>query len=163
MASINVEKEVLGSIGGIIKIHNYRTADDGHSHSNTDIDLSKTNLNYSINGYDGQTVINLVKEKKKEYDTLIPPKRVRSDRKVYFNLSVPCPSTIPMERRDEFFQKSYDELQKVFDGCLIDGMVHKDEVHTYIDPTTKTERISLEHMHIVGVPFTKVSHLFGQS
>ena len=40
MASINVEKEVLGSIGGIIKIHTYRTADDGHSHSNTDIDLS---------------------------------------------------------------------------------------------------------------------------
>ena len=110
MASINVEKEVLGSIGGIIKIHNYRTADDGHSHSNTDIDLS-----------------------------------------------VPCPDTIPKERHDEFFRRSYEELQKVFDGCLIDGMVHKDEVHTYIDPTTKTERISLEHMHIVGVPFTETN------
>ena len=68
-------------------------------------------------------------------------------------MNVTCPASIQKEKRDDFFCRAYEELNKVFGGQFIDGVVHKDEVHSYIDPKTKEERQSLEHMHIIGVPF----------
>ena len=153
MASVDVQKHCSGSIGNIVGLHIYREKDDGHLHSNNHINSDLTEQNFSMMGLTKNEVINKVNDLRKEYDEKIPPKRVKKDRKTYYTLNVPCPASIPKEKRDDFFCRAYEELNKVFGGQFIDGVVHKDEVHSYIDPKTKEERQSLEHMHIIGVPF----------
>ena len=153
MASVDIQKHCSGSIGNIVGLHIYRVKDDGHSYSNNSINADLTEQNFSMCGLDKNEVIKKVNDLRKQYDEKIPPKRVKKDRKTYYTLNVPCPTSIPKEKRDDFFCRAYEELNKVFGGQFIDGIVHKDEVHTYIDPKTKEERQSLEHMHIIGVPF----------
>lgn len=153
MASVDIQKHCSGSIGNIVGVHIYREKDDGHAHSNESINSDLTQQNFSMMGLDKDEVIKKVNDLRKKYDELIPPKRVKKDRKTYYTLNVPCPASIPKDKRDDFFVRAYEELNKVFDGQFIDGVVHKDEVHSYIDPNTKEERQSLEHMHIIGVPF----------
>lgn len=153
MASVDIQKHCSGSIGNIVGVHIYREKDDGHTHSNESINSKLTEQNFSMMGLTKDEVIKKVNDLKKKYDEKIPPKRVKKDRKTYYTLNVPCPASIPKDKRDDFFVRAYEELNKVFGGQFIDGVVHKDEVHSYIDPKTKEERQSLEHMHIIGVPF----------
>lgn len=157
MAGIDIRKRTTQTMPSVNR-HNYRQSDDGVKRSNTDIDPSKTHLNYSINHLTEKESQEKHKKRIEEVDRVLPPKRIRKDRVTAITMVTYCPPEIKdMERSDEFFQKAHETICKTFGGeeNIIDSVVHKDEVHDYLKKedgkiVTHTSR---EHMHTTGIPF----------
>lgn len=89
-----------------------------------------------------------------ETDKLIPPKRVRADRKTMLISEVHCPRALTdAGLSDDFFRRAYDVMCDVLGAdCVCGAQIHKDEVHEYLKGGQTY--ISQEHMDIFSVPKT---------
>lgn len=120
-------------------------------HANKHIDKSRTNLNKQLSLSYEQTV-----QKFKDKLLLLdakPGANRRKDRVIAFMLEVPIPAGIPNNKAGEFGTKVNQLINEQYGkGCIINGYIHRDEVHTYMDAETKEERTSLNHIHILAIP-----------
>lgn len=118
------------------------------NHSNKDIDKEKTKENYFLGADDFNDVQRKLNEYINRIDEEHPPrkKQKEADRASLVSMEFVCPREITdMGRSKEFFEAT-DELLRNRYGEAYAGMsVHVDEVHEYLDPETKTMRLSCEH------------------
>lgn len=156
MASTNFKKFTQQEIAGIGR-HFDLEKRATQNHSNPDIDKDKVSLDYNIGCKDWAEAYAKLKQRTKEVDEEIPPKRVRKDRVVAVMLETPCPRIITdMGRSDEFFKMLHEEECKFFGKENVHGgFVHKDEVHEYLDRKHNEMRLSCEHKHDLISPYTK--------
>lgn len=128
-----------------------------HNHRNPHIDKTKTHLNYNLAIQDGKTtkditwkeIVNRCSSKVRELDKLHPPRKNVQGRKTAYDFVVWCPNEI--KDQEKFFSRFVEEYEKAFPESLMGAQVHNDEQHWYIDPTTKKERLSMNHLHGFGV------------
>lgn len=124
-----------------------------HEHSNKQLDKTKTALNYHF--YAGS-----YEDACRKYDARIEQldsttnKNKRKDRVTLYSLEVPLPAEISSagdERR--FFTLVGRMMKKRYgEDNFIQGYVHKDEIHDYVDPTSKEIHTSRVHGHFFFVP-----------
>ncbi len=148
------------SSGGM-RVHLENESRELHGHSNTDIDTSKTHLNYCVGCETYGKAIEHLRERTKTVDKDIPPLRIKKDRITAIFIEIPCPHEIA--DKDLFFKKAYDfTCARLGKENVHGGFVHKDEVHEYVDKDG-TIRTSMEHMHIIASPYTAEKGINGKA
>ena len=131
---IRVAKFNSSAVRGI-QIHDEREKD--RSHSNPDIDFSKTEDNYSLQERANKTYNQVIKER---IDSLNLKKAVRKDAVV-----------MSLEQEKAYFQKAYELVKEKYgEQNIISAEIHKDETtpHLHINfiPVTKDNRLSAKSL-----------------
>lgn len=148
MASVNVAKYTTSAARGL-SVHFDDVKRVEMQHENPHINKVDTAKNYWIGCDSYNEILYKLKERQKELDALIPPKRIRADRVTCLAVEVPIPAAISENNLDDdFMNNAYRVLEDVFGSSNVHGMtVHKDEVHDYIEPISKELKTSLIHGH----------------
>lgn len=122
------------------------------NHSNTDIDKSLTEQNWSLYGLNYADLCAKYDARINDLDSTTNDNK-RKDRVTCFSLYTSCPRDLPEDKADEWFAKTIEIIKSKYgEKNIIDAVVHKDEVHEYIDPKTKEKCISRSHVHVFVVP-----------
>lgn len=119
---------------------------------NKHIDLNKCKYNFSILGLSYE-------QRCKKYDNRIAyldkngNTNKRKDRVTAQCLEIPVPKDLPRDRYHDWFFRIADMLRaKYGEDNFIDGDIHYDEEHPYIDSETGEEVVSRVHAHFMIVP-----------
>ena len=127
-----IKKFPAHSVGRLM-LHNNRSPDDGVTHSNEDIDLTRTHLNYHLRAGDTADLSNRLKE----VFTC-----GRKNQVVLAEVVVTLPKDVKQKDEYRFFKAVFDFYRNDFgDRNVINAVVHKDE---------KTP-----HLHLDFVPVVK--------
>ena len=146
---IRVAKFNSSAVRGI-QIHDEREKD--RSHSNPDIDFSKTEDNYSLQERANKTYNQVIKER---IDSLNLKKAVRKDAVVMCSFVITSDkeffNNISLEQEKAYFQKAYEFVKEKYgEQNIISAEVHKDETtpHLHINfiPVTKDNRLSAKSL-----------------
>lgn len=157
MASVDWLKHTRQSIGGL-KVHLDSYCRRTHTHSNTNIDVSKSWKNYYLGARTfGECMLKL-DERVRQVDEQYPPKRrvKPTQRIVACTLEAVCPQAIADRgMSDDFFDNYYKTLQNFFGKENVIGcVVHKDEIHEYLDKSGAIKK-SLEHAHAIVATYVE--------
>lgn len=156
MASVNVAKYTIGEARALC-VHFDDEKRQTLKHENPHIDAEKTPENEWIGTKSYNEVLEALKQRLDEVDNEHPPGRVKADRKTVINIDVPIPEWITEQGREaeiDFLHKAYEELANFYGkDNIVGATAHFDERHNYIEPKTKIERTSLNHMHVFGLPY----------
>jgi hypothetical protein len=142
---IRVQKFSAGSVKGI-EIHDTRAKDV--SHTNKDIDFSKSEQNYNLHEPKQE---NFQKAVKNRVDQLVLKKAVRKDAKVMCQALVTSDKSffdgISKERQEQYFKDSFNFLcERYGKENIISATVHMDEktphMHVNFVPVTADGRLS---------------------
>lgn len=148
-AVIHMQKIKMGGTRGI-QNHNERLKE---SHTNPDIDYSKTHLNKDLHQKDlEKTYYNRIRDRIKELDL---PKAVRKDAVTMCGFI--CTSDreyfdkLTQSEQDRFFKESYEFLKNRYgEKNIVASTVHYDEktphLHYYIVPVTSDRRLSAKNI-----------------
>lgn len=121
-------------------------------HSNPDIDKELTASNGTIKGLTYSKVCDAYDRRIAALDAREGANK-RKDRVTLMGLDVPRPADLKDEDQNAWFKRVWDITSKVYGADnMLEGYIHRDEVHTYMDPTTKQEVTSREHMHMYVIP-----------
>ena len=146
---IRVAKFNSSAVRGI-QIHDEREKDK--SHSNPDIDFSKTEENYSLKERPNKTYNQVIKERIENLDL---KKAVRKDAVVMCSFVVTSDkdffNNISLEQEKAYFQKAYNFVKEKYgEQNIISAEVHKDETtpHLHINfiPVTQDNRLSAKSL-----------------
>lgn len=123
------------------------------THSNADIDKSRTYLNMPFGAFEGgyENVCKVYDEYIGELDKN-PGQNKRKDRVTLVGLSIPAPDGMDDETAAHWFIDVYEALYDRFGYTLIGGVAHFDEIHEYTDAETGEKRLSRPHLHAYAVP-----------
>ena len=138
-----------------------------HSHSNEDIDKTRTPLNADVTGMTYEEACKVYDRKMEEYkeksvrrvkdketgEQKIVHMPIRKDAVTFLDLTLSTPRDLPPEKEDQWFADVRDVINKHYkaDVCL-DIKIHRDEIHTYTDPETKRRVTSRAHGHCWVMP-----------
>lgn len=131
------------------------------SHSNEEINKDKTQLNISAfelnyeqtcEKYDKRLKPIIDATIKKQLEKANGKKTLRKDAVLLVCPIVYVPNELNDEQKREFINHTFDYFKSRYGDNFINGYAHFDEQHTYIDPTTKKERLSQVHIHNFIVP-----------
>lgn len=121
-------------------------------HSNEHIDKSKTHLNYSIKGLSYKEICDAYDSRIDELDRTTNTNK-RKDRVTMQCIEVPAPKDLPRDQYAQFFTNVAKLLcERYGEKNFLDGDVHCDEQHEYMDPSTKEMETSRVHCHYNFVP-----------
>ena len=148
MASINWMKCTTQKAAALY-VHMNTKARTERSHSNENIDKTKTKDNYCIGTKSYAETIARMKKRTEEVDKIKPPQRVRKDRVTCCMMEYTCPKELTDKgKQKKFFETMHEVLCQFFGAENVHGtFIHVDEIHTYTDYKTGTERQSLAHAH----------------
>lgn len=151
MASVNFMK-LTGSnaVKGILR-HCDPAERARHEHKNQDIDKSQigndivlqSNLNYAAS-------CGRYMQRIKELDSTTNTNK-RKDRVTCFSLEVPAPEGLTRDQANQFLGDVYRIMQQRYGvENVINGYIHNDEIHNYMDHGEVKE--SRAHIHVLVVP-----------
>lgn len=121
-------------------------------HSNPDIDKALTASNGAIKGLTYTDVCAAYDRRIAALDAAEGVNK-RKDRVTLMGLDVPRPAALKDADQDAWFRRVWDITSKAYGAeNMLEGYIHRDEVHSYVDPTTKREVTSREHMHMYVIP-----------
>ena len=149
MASVNWQKvKSVQEVKAIIR-HDCTDSREAHSHTNEDIDVSMTVSNTDfLGGYD-----TCVAAYDKRMSELPPP--VRKDAVVGLGFSIPLPHGLPSGAEDEWAEKVFGLMATSYGkDNIVCFVLHRDEVHEYIDPDTHEHKMSRPHVQGIIIPET---------
>ena len=122
------------------------------AHSNPDIDKALTASNGAIKGLGYSDVCAAYDRRIAAMDAAEGANK-RKDRVTLLGLDVPRPAGLKDADQDAWFRRVWDITAQMYGADnMLEGYIHRDEVHTYMDPTTKQEVTSREHMHMYVIP-----------
>ena len=153
MASVSLEKmTTIGACGSQGIRHNFRTSET-HQNPDIDSDLSRNNL-YWVRGMEQPEQIENMEDRKalakkgaakmRDYvskaDELIPPQRIRKDRKTFLSVTVVAPRDgMTTEELLPFWEEARKAIEKEAGVPVLSYAVHADEVHAYTDHGEKKQ------------------------
>lgn len=142
---VRVQKIRAGSVKGI-QIHDQR--EKGYSHTNPDIDFSKSEENYNVHRLRNS---NFTQDVKKRIDELDLKRAVRKDAVVMVQVLVTSDKEffdgMTLDQKEQFFNDSYEFLKKRYgEENIVSAIVHFDErtphMHFNFVPVTEDGRLS---------------------
>lgn len=121
-----------------------------HEHANEHINKELTPFNYSMNGL---SYAQMCEKYDKRVAELAPNTRMTKVTVTCQSLEIPAPAGLPKYRQSAWFKRVH-ELIIDFAGeeNVIEGTVHVDELHEYIDASTGQKCMSRAHLHEAVVP-----------
>ena len=132
--------------------HSEKESRKKQNHSNQDIDKSHTDLNVSFEMLDYKGLCDKY-DKRIEYLDTLENQNKRKDRVTCFGIETPCPESLPEHLEDAWCRRVYEiECEKFGKDNVIDGIVHRDEKHAYLDAKSGKECISRTHLHTYVIP-----------
>lgn len=156
MASVDFQKQHGATDVKRRLRHMYEETRLEDNHSNPHIDKGRTASNSVIYGAANY------QEACKAYDDTIayldskPKANKRKDRVTGFGLAVPIPPAITetgVEKEDEFARAVIGQCRDLWkQSKIICSVVHRDEIHDYLDAETGEQRRSRAHIHIMYIP-----------
>lgn len=148
MASVTIQKHTTAAACGGQINHIYRTREH---YGNQDIDKALADRN-EMAGTAAEARMR-IRDTIAWVDSITPPKRVRADRKTVAELCVPAPRANMSDQDARRFLTAACEALVDAPGMHVVGVaLHGDEVHSYIDPDSKTRAQSRLHLHVLVVP-----------
>lgn len=148
MASVDFKKlKTPGDVAAMMR-HNDAIERTKHKHANKDIDITRSNLNTQWLPLDYKQTLERYESRIKQLDETTNTNK-RKDRVTCFSLCIPVPSEIGDSEKFSNDIKKLIEAEYGTDN-IINGYLHRDEVHDYIDHGVW--KTSLEHLHILVVP-----------
>ena len=121
-------------------------------HSNPDINKALTASNGAIKGLGYSDVCAAYDRRIAALDAAEGANK-RKDRVTLMGLDVPRPAGLKDADQDAWFRRVWDITAQMYGADnMLEGYIHRDEVHTYTDPTIKREVTSREHMHMYVIP-----------
>ena len=152
MASLDMKKYTTAGACGL-KIHLDDKERMTHMHSNTDIDINKTDRNYWIGCKNYQDMINSWSARQIKADREHPPERIRKDRVTAVMVECKCPWEIAKQGKEcNFFNDFYGFMIKKLGAENVHGLtVHVDEVHDYEE--RGQIKTSMIHGHMMITPY----------
>ena len=139
---------------GQILAHCERLRDDGH-YGNTDIDSSRTHLNYSLSTHSGEEAVSFYKSQLKEKKRTTEEatgRKLRKDANTLMGVVVQIPEEYKNEspeRQRAFFQTVHNFLVGEF-GLPVSAEVHRDE--RVKDRRTGKPVAGRDHLHFMVIP-----------
>lgn len=131
----HVTKFTMAAVGNMTN-HYSREADDMKPRKNINIDRSKTHLNYNLAPERNVSQVEFIRQRLHEVKC-----QKRSDVKVMCDWVITAPKDLPADKEQQFFQSSYNFLQKKYGAeNVVSAYVHKDE--------------TTPHLHFAFVPVT---------
>lgn len=152
MASVNFAK--MKGAGHAKAIMRHCDAEERleHEHENSDIIKTRTGQNTAIKGLTYSQVCALYDRRIEELDSK-PGANKRKDRVTYVGLNIPMPENLSEDQEDLWAERVWDIVAEQYgEQNLLEGWLHRDEIHEYIDPDTKERKISRAHLHIGAIP-----------
>ena len=145
MASVNWEK--IKEISDMKKIARHCDKDcrlqDNHENEHID----KLVTIYNAQTYDYETICKRIDDRMEYLDSL-PNQNKRKDRVIGFALEIPIPDGIPDSKSVDFLNKVNKIISnQIGSKNMLGSYLHFDEVHDYIDSSTKQKRTSMRHAH----------------
>lgn len=123
-----------------------------HEHSNTDIQKDLTSKNSDLHGLSYQQMCD-------EYDAAIrgyqerSQKALRKDTVTLYDAIITVPRDLPADREDDWFRDVEKAINDHYGKpVVLDIKIHRDEIHDYIDPSTKKTVSSRTHGHCFMIP-----------
>ena len=160
---LNVKKFNSRTFGNL-RLHIDPEERKSHGHDNKDIDVTKTDQNYSFGCSSWDECTEALRKRNDEVDRMIPPQRLRSDRVIAVGTCIYVPDGLPEEKEPEFFKYVYDcMLEKYGPENVHAGFVHVDEKHEYINYKTGRIEESKNHMHVYMSPYTAEKGINGSA
>ncbi|MBR3438941.1 MAG: plasmid recombination protein [Clostridia bacterium] len=148
MASVDFKKlKTPGDVAAMLR-HNDGKERQIHNHANKDIDISRSSLNTQWLPLDYNQTLERYESRIKQLDETTNTNK-RKDRVTCFSLCIPVPSEISDSEKFSGDIRNIIETEYGADN-IINGYLHRDEVHDYIDHGLM--KTSLEHLHILIVP-----------
>lgn len=153
MASVNWMKMKSASEAKAVMRHCDADERLKHEHSNKQIDKSKTGQNYVYFRGSYSDMCAKYDDRIKQLDSTTNRNR-RKDRVTLFSLEVPLPDGIKSKADEQRFFKLVGQMmsERYGNDNLINGYVHCDEIHDYVDSRTGDARTSRVHAHFFFVP-----------
>ncbi len=148
MASVDFKKLKTPRDVAAMMRHNDAIERTKHKHANKDIDITRSNLNTQWLPLDYKQTLERYESRIKQLDETTNTNK-RKDRVTCFSLCIPVPSEIGDSEKFSNDIKKLIEAEYGTDN-IINGYLHRDEVHDYIDHGVW--KTSLEHLHILVVP-----------
>lgn len=122
-----------------------------HTHSNQDIDLSRTHENVQSREFDD--AIKYYDDRLSYLDSMEKANR-RKDRVTCFSLEIPAPKDLPKDYIKSWYVTTTDLIKRSYGGRnVIASYLHLDEVHEYYDRGEIKQ--SRPHIHVFVVPEIK--------
>ncbi len=148
MASVDFHKCKNASDVAAMMRHNDAIERMKHKHANKDIDITRSNLNTQWLPLDYKQTLERYESRINNLDSTTNTNK-RKDRVTCFSLCIPIPAEIGDSEKFSNDIKKLIEAEYGTDN-IINGYLHRDEVHDYIDHGVW--KTSLEHLHILVVP-----------
>ncbi len=148
MASVDFHKCKNASDVAAMMRHNDAIERMKHKHANKDIDITRSNLNTQWLPLGYKQTLERYESRINNLDSTTNTNK-RKDRVTCFSLCIPIPAEIGDSEKFSNDIKKLIEAEYGTDN-IINGYLHRDEVHDYIDHGVW--KTSLEHLHILVVP-----------
>lgn len=123
-----------------------------HTHSNEDIDKSRTPLNTDLHGLSYNDMC-------EQYDAAIEEYRQRANRAIrkdavtLYDAIITVPKDLPADREDDWYRDVEKTINDHYGKAVVlDIKIHRDEIHEYTDPATKQKAMSRTHGHCFMFP-----------
>ena len=164
MASINIMKLHGGEAAAVLNHNRRHDGRPGVVYGNEHIDPARTHLNSTLYWRPGAhskesaaEELARLRRRVEEIDKTEPPTRIRKDRVTLVSVEIPVPEYLLPEEETKFFKKAYSEVARFCGGAQNCGsiQIHRDEVHSYIDPVTKETKTSRVHAHMLCIPYVQ--------
>ena len=121
-------------------------------HSNQHINKKLTYTNTSINNLSYNDLCEKL-ENRIEYLDKTTNKNKRKDRVTCLRLELPVPANLPDDKHDEWFNQVNDIFIAEYGADnVLEGVIHRDEVHDYLDLRTNNIETSRVHGHFTVIP-----------
>lgn len=140
----SVEKYTQAAVYAMLK-HNERTAS---SHSNTDIDPEKSDMNYRLSPDHGCTDYDYFKKHLANYKCMN-----RADIVKMASWIITAPEDLQPEQEAAFFKCCHEFFKERYGADQeLQAIVHYDEMHTFTDVKTGQIKTSRPHLHYSFIP-----------
>lgn len=166
MASVDYKKIHGPTASKRVLRHIYSETRVRDNHSNEDIDKQYTDQNSVI--YDKIPTYEAACALYDSTFTVLdskPKANRRKDRVTAFGLNIPIPPAITEQGKaaeDDFARDCTAALQQQYsESVLLCSVLHRDEVHDYLDAESGAKRRSRPHLHLVFIPIQK-GRLYGK-
>ena len=153
MASVNFKKvKSKAETKALFRHDDEKERCQTEMHSNPHINKKLTHTNTSINNLSYAELCNKM-ENRIEYLDNTTNKNKRKDRVVCLRLEVPVPADLQADKHDEWFNRVNDIFVHVYGSDnVLEGVIHRDEIHDYFDVRTNEITTSREHGHFTVIP-----------
>lgn len=123
-----------------------------HTHSNKDIDKSKTELNTSLYDLSYTEMCKIYDQRVQQYQNNAT-RKLRSNAVTLVDAIVTVPRDLDEMLQDLWISDVVDIINKHYKAdVVLDAKIHRDEIHDYVDPDSHKTVQSRVHAHIFIFP-----------